>query len=103
MPKFVRNINTESLVNVEDAQLLNVKPMPISTGVNGFSVNCYRQPGIGYKLAEFSKKEDAVACLKEVVEFAINGEGVLRVEDVVEKSVIQIPSTFAGGQGNTTN
>jgi hypothetical protein len=98
--QLVKNTISGNLTDIDKAQMIGIKPGPIFTGVNGFAVVCYHQPGIGYKLAEFNTEDDARACLDKIQKFKIDGfENLIEIEDIVVASLLELP-TDAKGKGS---
>ena len=87
------------MVDIEKAQMLGIRKGPIHTGANGFTVICYHMPQVGYKLAEFSKEEDAKECLDIVTTFKSMGSQtkVLEIDDKVTASLLELPSNGKAG------
>ena len=97
MVQLVKNTISGNLTDIDKAQMIGIKPGPIFTGVNGFAVVCYHQPGIGYKLAEFNKEEDARECLTKIQDFKIAGiDQLIEIEDIVVASLLELPSDAKG-------
>lgn len=101
MTQLVKNKTTGSMIDIQKAQMLGIKKGPIHTGSNGFAIVCYHMPQAGYKLAEFSKEEDAKACLTKITDFKMNNMDLfLEIDDIVTASLIELPTAGAGKGGS---
>lgn len=99
MALLVKNITNGNLVDIEGIQMLGIQETSLATGAKGFAVVCYHQPPmmgarVGYKLAEFTKRDDAETCLERVTQYKVkrDAELYLAVENRVEASIIELPS-----------
>ena len=103
MTLLVKNTTSGNLVDIDNIQMLGIQKGPVHTGANGFTIVVYHHAPmmgqrVGYKLAEFSKEEDAKACLEIITAYKCGVCKVnetapyyLTVDDKVEASILELP------------